>query len=528
LINDKLELVEPPRELTQSRQPRENMPLRPARAARLRSLARDGWLFAAILVIGFALRAALISTVAGRIDSDEASIWLQALHMTRGEFSPFFWGNNYGGTGPQVVLAGLIKLFGPHLILMRITNLVYSAVGAVLLWDATRRVFGRYVADGAFGLYYLFPAFTFWWDTREYGHYAASITLAIFTVWVAVRLAARPRIVTAAGLGLLIGLCFWSYPLLAVIMMLPAALALISPAVRWRDRLAATLATPLGAAPWLVYNALNGWPSLNPIPSYPTIRVMPPQPRFLIRLHDVVTVLYPSGYTAGSGIVFDANVATVLGVLTFVGAAVLGLVFLLRRDWIRMALAGSILLWPVMNALFKVNASAAAYRYGMYLYPPLFVLAASLVVQRRQAVAVSIAALALSVAGVYELSGGFQPTGTYAHNPQIDALAQQLESSGSTKVYADYWIAYTLSAQSNEAVIADPIIPSYYESYRSIVGAASPTVVVVFADQPNDQALIHFARGPGQQAVRERSGDYAIYRFRSHMDLSQLPGLGIA
>ncbi len=508
-----------------------NRPLKDRTTSRLprfsaKTVTAENWLFATILLVGVGLRVAMIPTVAGRIDSDEASIWLQALHMTKGEFSAFFWGNNYGGTAPQLVLAGLIEVFGPHLLLIRIVNLFYCVVAAVLLWDAARRVFGRHVADAALGLYFLFPAFAFWWDTREYGHYSGSIALAILTVWVAVRLHFRPRLAWAIGLGLLVGLCFWSYQLLAVIMMLPAVAALVFRPIRWRDRLAAILVIPIGAAPWLVHNVLNGWPSLIPIPSYPTVKYLPPPPRLLIRLHDAVAILYPSGFTAASGVSFSPELATVIGFSSFGIAAVAAVVFLLRRHWAPLTLAGSVLLWPLLIAEFRVNSIPEAYRYGMYLYPPLFVLVALLVANRRQAAALAIAALLCSVAGLYDLTGGFAATGTYTHDPQLDRLAARLEATGNTKVYADYWMAYALSAQSNEAIIADPIVPSYYPGYRAIVSTSSPTVIVVFANHPNDHALGKLLTISGPlQPTREQFGGYAIYRFKARIDLGQLqPG----
>ena len=484
---------------------------------------RDQWLFTAILLIGFGIRAALIPSVASHIDADEASIWLQAVHMTKGEFSPFFWGTNYGGTLAQLVLAGLIKLVGAHLVLIRLTNLLYSTVGAVILRDAVRRTFGRNAADGAFGLYWLFPAFTYWYGTREYGHYYFSIALAILTVWVAIRLHERPNLLRALALGLLVGLCFWSFQLLAVIMMLPAVAVLISPVVRWSQRVIAVLAAPVGAAPWILYNHLNGWQSLNPIPAYPVVLVAPPNPRLLVRLLEAVVVVYPAGYTAGPGPAFTPTLAIIIGFATFGVVGVAALVFILRRDVPRLVLAGSVLVWPALIAFFHLYSSLETFRYDTYLYPVLFPLVTSGIKARWLAAVVAALAILICIGVVYRWSGGFLPSGTYAHASEVDAVAHVLEASGRTRVYADYWVAYPLSAQSAEAVIADPIAPSYYAGYHKIVAATSPTTFVLFAGQSNDLMLEQRLATPGTPAAtRHKVGDYVIYSFGVRVDPAAL------
>jgi hypothetical protein len=110
--------------------------------------------------------------------------------------------------------------------------------------------------------------------------------------------------------------------------------------------------------------------------------------------------------------------------------------------------------------------------------------------------------------------------------PEIDAVAQGLEASGSTRVYADYWVAYPLSAQSGEAMIADPIAPSYYAGYHRIVATTVPTTFVLFAGQNNDLVLKQRLALPGTPAAtRQQVGEYVIYSFGVWVDPAAM-GLG--
>ena len=128
--------------------------------------------------------------------------------------------------------------------------------------------------------------------------------------------------------------------------------------------------------------------------------------------------------------------------------------------------------------------------------------------------AVAVAALAAaSVAGLvgYERQRIYEP-GASVDVPvpaDIGPLVELLEARGVDRVLANYWIAYRLTFESEERVIASPFGFWRYRPYRDAV-AAEPRPAHVFAVgsrvEPRERSRLS-DRG----YTRVRAGEFIVY-----------------
>jgi hypothetical protein len=156
-----------------------------------------------------------------------------------------------------------------------------------------------------------------------------------------------------------------------------------------------------------------------------------------------------------------------------------------------------------------------AARYATLMVPAAAAVVAWGVSRTPAAAALTVAALCLwTVTGLADSTSGFQGVSVPTFGSDTAALGNYLERHGRTAVWADYWIAYLLSAATNERVIAAAIAPPVYRRERSYeVAAMRPrqTTVVVFADQDSDHTL---REQPGLPRYRRvMLGPFAIWFF---------------
>ena len=72
-----------------------------------------------------------------------------------------------------------------------------------------------------------------------------------------------------------------------------------------------------------------------------------------------------------------------------------------------------------------------------------------------------------------------------------------------TAVYADYWVAYPIDAQSAEQIIAAPLVGSRWQPYVDRADTAARTTIVVFGGQGNEAAIRGNAALPPYQVSTE-------------------------
>src|SRR5438067_2635953 len=202
---------------------------RPQHGWRGRILPGATWLaLGAILALGIALRAWILSGPLGEVEADESVVGLMALHIQAGEFPAFYWGQPYLGSLEAYLVAAALALAGPsNLVLKAVPGLAYLAF-VLLLFLGARRAFGNRVALLSALYFALPPSFLAFWSVKARGGYVELLALGqaliLLAPWVA-----QPggRLALKVGLvAFLAGLLLWTH-LLGLVYVLPVAAYLL-------------------------------------------------------------------------------------------------------------------------------------------------------------------------------------------------------------------------------------------------------------------------------------------------------------
>jgi 4-amino-4-deoxy-L-arabinose transferase-like glycosyltransferase len=192
--------------------------------AKFRKRAGAALMWAALLGIAAAPRAAAMLTVCRRLDADESIVGLMAKHIAAGERIPiFFYGQDYGGGHviEALLATPLFKLFGPSEWAVHLIPVLFSIAIAALVFVYLRRIYGGRTSFAAASLASL--SVQFLRSSLKADGYIETVFLGVLALLLlqrfgmAYREAARRRLVwLAAAMGAALGLGMWSYDFAAV------------------------------------------------------------------------------------------------------------------------------------------------------------------------------------------------------------------------------------------------------------------------------------------------------------------------
>jgi 4-amino-4-deoxy-L-arabinose transferase-like glycosyltransferase len=471
---------------------------------------------AAVVLVGVALRVWVLTSSLGPFDSDEATGGLVARHFLHGEGSVFLWGNNYGGTLEAILTAPLFAVFGSGLVTLKLVPIGAFAAACLLTWRIGLRTVGPDAARLGAALLWVASGTVVVLSTKARLYYGSSMVITCATVLLCLRLAEKPSRRDLAVLGLVLGLGLWTAPFVFYVA-LPALLWLFT--TRPRLLLELPWAVPgsvLGAAPWLSYNLRTGWSALHehhdPIP-IPT--------SYGIRLHDFYTRTVPKllGLRAFS----EPWTPGRAGKLIFVGLLAGGVALVAWCVWHRRSrlvpLVVIAVVYPFLFALPRSSWYFGEPRYGLFLAPVLALLVALGVTRALPHAGLQLAFFALvaltSVASIHGLIAyGDRHPGHHDLTPdRLGALADTLRREGVRTVVADYWIAYALSFEARERIIATPTGKVRYRPYQERVAAAGARTYVFFQGQPDGPKLVAAARAAGIGYRTQVVGSFDVFLF---------------
>ena len=202
-----------------------------------------------------------------------------ALRITQGHLALMEADQHYQAALESYIIAPFVWLLGPTALAVRVPLALVGALFVLALYDLGHTIFHRRSAGlllacvGA-----VFPVFELIWSMKARSGYAETMLFAVVCLCLAVRIGWQPRgdrLRNWILLGLVAGIGFWNYLLLAV-PLAPVAVALLcrAPALGWRRTLrgvgAALAGLLVGFSPWLAYNATHHLASLQNLPSYVT------------------------------------------------------------------------------------------------------------------------------------------------------------------------------------------------------------------------------------------------------------------
>jgi hypothetical protein len=469
------------------------------------------WLLGAAVVAGVGVRTWIQASPLGALDADEAITGLMARHVLDGEVSAFYWGALYGGTQEALLTAPIFAVTGSSVLALKLVSLALYSAAAVLVWAVGRRTVGASGALVGAALFWTWPAYFVWWTTKARGYFGSGLVIGLVAVWLALRLRERDSRGDAAALGFALGLGLWA-TLQSWLLALPALAWLVArrPAVLRLAPLAAAAAL-VGSLPWLLWNALNGWEAVLPR------SVAGQESTFAERLVDFFRVTLPTWL--GVRVPFSLDwllgpaVGTALVALALAGFTVL----VVRRPpgLEPLLVVGAV--FPFLYAASSFTFFVAEPRYLVFLAPVPALLLGWFLTRRGVVVAGAglAAALALSVAGVVvmERQNRFAPIAPNVRVPaDLSPVLAVLERERARRVLANYWIAYRISFESDERIVATSTGFVRHEPHDRLV-RSSPHPARVFVQGSAEERRA----GPGllERGFRRiEAGGFSVYVLR--------------
>ena len=457
------------------------------------ALAGSTWAVWVAVLVGLAVRAWIIASPLGTLDSDEAVWGLMAERTLHGHPSVFFWNQSYGGTQEVFLLASVFVVTGMSVVAMRVVELALFAVATVLVWRIGRRTVGEPAARLAAALLWVWPGFLLWRSTRSYGFYGSALVLALGAVLLVLRLRERRSVPDLVLLGLCLGLGWWATP---------QTMLVAAPAVGWlayrrprllRDAAIVVPAALVGAAPWLVWNVGHGWSSVHALPAGA-------HNSYLDRLVQFVATTLPTmlGLRVPWSLVW--LVPSVLGRALTVAAiaAVAWLAVRRRRGGLEPILVVAAL-FPFLYALSPYDWLISDPRYMTMLVPVAALLVAAYASRPLVAAAVLVAAAALSAAALVPMERDRLPLardgGRLVPTDLAPALTV-LREHRQNRVVAPYWVAYRITFESDRRILA-----------TAIGVERDPVAARLVAETPHP-AHVFFVGEPGAGEARTRLHGY--------------------
>lgn len=470
-----------------------------------------GWRVAMVVsaLTGLAMRVGVLTSDAGSVNSDEAVVGLIAKRMLEGEWPAFFWGQHYGGTLEAALVSAARLLTGTTVVALKLVPIVLSAVAAVLVWRVGRRLIGERPAQTAAALFWLGPAAYVWLATKEYEFYWASLCLGLALVLSALRLVDDPsRRIEWLWAGLLAGLGWWTSPMVLYVAVPLAVWLVARHRALLRDAWQAVPTALIGALPWIVHNVGHGLPSLD----------QPPQPEHI-------------GYAAGAGRLFWHVLPIVVGLrrvrsehwllplMPSVFAA-LAVAFVLALVWRRRRVPGLLLtfiaVFPVIYVTFPGRWWSGDARYALLLWPFLALVIACLLTTSARSIATMLVVALLSVAGVQSIGVTRPPV-------HLGGDIRQLHEMGVDHLWTDYWLAYRLTFESDEEIIASPTRNVRYTPYVEEIRADPSPAVAYLSDDSRVEGFRAAAVASGARFREARSRSLIVFLFDGRLSFEGIP-----
>jgi hypothetical protein len=441
------------------------------------------------------------------LESDEAVSGLIARHMLDGEFAALYWLSPYGGTLEPALAAAVFAVVGSSVLALKLTTLGVFVAAAIITWRVGLRTVGPTAAVVGVALFWVFPPYLVWWTTKARGYYAVGVLLGLVVLLLALRLRERSSRLDAAALGLALGLGWWTTPGVALIAVPVVAWLLVRRPAALRLLPFVLPGLVLGASPWIVWNARNEWVSLDLSP------VAAEESSFGERLGHLFVDVVPTWLGLRVPFSLEWLVWPALGwALTIAALAALGAVFVRRPAGLEPLLVITAA-FPLLYALSAFTYYYAEPRYVVYVAPVLALLLGRALSSPPAAAVAVVVAVVVSTAGLVrmERDGRFQPGVAEGRSAPADIgpVIEVLERSGERYVLADYWIAYRLSFESAERIIATSTDFVRYEPHDRLVRSSGDPARVFAGGSTVEPTIRPQLARDGYR--RHRLGNWIVY-----------------
>ena len=491
------------------------------------------------VLVGLALRLAIIASTLGEIDGDEAVVGLMARHIAfLGERPVFYWGQPYLGSLEAFTAAPLFRIFDSSTLLLKLVPTAYSLGFLVLCAAMARQLFG--IGPGLVTAAYLAlpPAMWAVWSTKARGGYAELLFLGQALLLVSLPLARAPTRRLAMLWGLLVGLAFWTH-LLAVVYIVPALIYVL---VGRRGRLPGShlalmaIGAAVGMLPLIIENVSDGFRTLAALLQPPDLPV-DPAAQFVRFFRVGVPVLVGLGQPTTSQSMFDADwplrpagylLVAVIAVALLVGATLVYLPAVRRlvRQGADNLSAPALLVFvtvliPPVVALTRFGFFVSEPRYALPLYSAVPLIAGTLWRLRWPGLRWSIVALVLAF-NVWSLVSTEQRLWRPEDTPDSTAatraaLVQYLVPQDRHQMYTDYWIGYPVMFETRETVLAY-VISGGFNRYVPPADNVQRTPNPAWVFEPGTDAETEFLTQLAAAGGHAHVDDVSVYRVYTDVE----------
>ena len=455
------------------------------------STEAPAWVRSAIWACGiagaFGLRIFVATHRVGMFDADEGVTGLMARHVLEGEIPTFFWDQNYGGSLEAILTAGWFAIAGSSVLALRLVPLAFFVGAAYLIYRAGLLLGGKTGAIASGSIFLTWSGWLVWKSMKAHGYYGVLAITSAAVILLVLQLRRDRDWWRYLLLGVAIGVGWWSTPQI-VLVAIPAVFWLVSTTKPWRQIPVIIGGAIVGAAPWLAWNARHGWVSLVDQPAHPATS-------YFDRLSGYWTDVLPTGLSLR--IPFDGSwlITARFGLVVY-GLFLAAFVWFCWRVIRRREARRSSLLVLIVVAypfLYAISGFTWFTSEPRYLVPLLLVV--SLIIGTAAArspvtlTGVLVGLIFLSAAQLSVLDTRNVYAGDVAGKPlpvDISLLLEKLEDAGVQHVLANYWLAYRISFESDERIIATSTTHVRYPPHDAIV-RSDPAAAYVFVRGASDE-----------------------------------------
>lgn len=485
--------------------------------------------------IGVALRLFIVySTQLRAISSDDAVVGLEASRMLQGHFQAFFWGQPYGGTLETALVAVISAIFGSSVSVLILVPVGLDLIATFLTWRIARYFLTEFEAIVASIIFFVAPASFVLMSTKEAGFYWVTMDIGLLIVLIGIRqVRFWPSISRAnsdvepasnikpfsrrlserfewAFVGVLIGLGWWSSPDI-MYFFAPVSLWVVLRYPKSLFKLPILLpGALLGALPWLWANLNDNFLSLK-IPPSPVVHNS-----YLDHLYNF----------------FNGDLPVALGLrvpyqdqwlfhgmkmgyfIVILPILVAGLIISFKR----FSLLGLVVVsYPFIFAISPFSWYIGEGRYIFFLSPFLAMLIVITLGFFGEYIVTGIGIASMVLLSVIGLS--------IMDNPQLAPTINAVAVPASFKpleklllanhihhVFANYWIAYRLTFETNGRVVAAPTGTIRNSLYNHLVAKSADPAHVFLKGTPGASSFVAAMSRMGVPLLSYTKGAFIVYK----------------
>ncbi len=471
---------------------------------------------ALVFLAGVVIRWLLFDTPAAVINADEAYTRIETFEILRGQFPVVLGGTVYTLPVEAYLYTPFTYLFnGANVVPLKLLSTLSWVGTAVTLFFVGRRLVSERAGLIAASLCWITPGALMVLSITAYPAYASGMFVVSLAFLTATVILDRPepsrRLLVAYGV--LAGFAFWLHPMFLTVMVPMTAVVFWTIRRRLDGWISVIGGGIVGCLPLLLWNAANGWPSLESpveVPGTYTERLRTFAVDLLPRafgLRDFGLNWYHSFW---GPVLYVALLATIA----------FGLWTIARRSGAR----GRVVLFAVLAAVFFLMAFlqnliyANDGRYAMISFPfVLIALAAGIdrLASRRppwRVIGVMTLVAAIWIVGfVRPNQQPFLDARGVDPNAQLDQIVDVLDERGINRVYGSYWAVLPVDFAGDNRIVSGvfPFWPIRFPDRQRIVGATPPeNVAVIYMNYDEDLAYLLM---PDDQYERIVIGDRVVY-----------------